>query len=189
MKPIAPDSHCIETTRDRQEPRHARQGVVKRGVKAGHLRQVRVTPLECFDQLNRARQMIGIVRTELAKFFQQCRRNTLGLSMLHAVDHAVTYGPDLREIDLLRQPVDQKIGCRSGASSVDGVAALLIPGRIAESQLSPGCADAVNFSCQDSKHGRAGLIQRKLDAGRAPVDREHAVFNRVHVPFSRHFFA
>ncbi len=42
MKPVALDSHGLEAARDGQEPGHARHAVVKRRVKAGHLRQLRI---------------------------------------------------------------------------------------------------------------------------------------------------
>lgn len=43
MEPVALDPHCIEAPRDRQKPGHSRHGAVKRRVKAGHLRQFRMT--------------------------------------------------------------------------------------------------------------------------------------------------
>ncbi len=55
MKPVALDPHGIEATRDRQEPRHTRQAVVKRRVKTSHLWQLRITSTERLDQFNFAR--------------------------------------------------------------------------------------------------------------------------------------
>ena len=83
----------------------------------------------------------------------------------------MAHGPDVRNANLLFEPVDQKIRRRTMIGSFDAKAALLTPERIVESQIRPGCANAVNFSNQLSHRWFANLIQRELDARRAAVDR------------------
>ena len=56
----------------------------------------------------------------------------------------------------------------------DAAAVLPIPGRVGESQIRIGQAAAVNLPIQRSLQRFAGLIQRELDARRAPIDRQDA---------------
>jgi hypothetical protein len=51
-------------------------------------------------------------------------------------------------------------------------AVLPIPGRVGESEIRIGQADAVNLPIQRSLQRFAGVIQRKLDARRTPIDRQ-----------------
>ena len=138
MESVALDTFCIETARDRQEPGHARQGVVKRCVKTGHLRQVRISLAERLDQCNLVRKMIRVVGTDAVKLIQQYLGNPFGLSMLHAVNHAVTDRCDVCQTNVLIDPVDQKIRCGQIIFCFDALAVLLALGCIAESQIRPG---------------------------------------------------
>lgn len=138
MKSVAPDFDGLETTRDRQEPGHARQGVVNRCVKAGYLGQLRMTLAERLYQCNLMRKMIRVVGTDAVKFIQQCPGNPLGLGMLHAVDHAVTDCHDVRQTNVLIEPVDQEIRRGKVIGSHDALTVLLTLGCIAESQICPG---------------------------------------------------
>jgi hypothetical protein len=80
---------------------------------------------EGLDQLNLARQMIGIVGGEAVQFAKQCWGDNLRLIMLHALDHAMADPTDHFEIGLLFEPIDQegdrgwsdprRRGCGSGA--------------------------------------------------------------------------
>lgn len=69
---------------------------------------------------------------------QQCLGDTLGLGMLHAVNHAVTDSHDVRQTDMLCEPVDQKIRCGVVIFRFDAPTVLLTLGHIAESQIHPG---------------------------------------------------
>lgn len=72
------------------------------------------------------------------KFIQQCLGDTLGLGMLHAVDHAVTDSHDVRQTNVLIEPVDQEIRRGKVIGSHDALTVLLTLGCIAESQICPG---------------------------------------------------
>ena len=68
VKTVALNSFGVEASRNRQQLGHARHGLVKRRVEAGHLRQFRMTLAERLNQFNLARQMIRVVRTDATQF-------------------------------------------------------------------------------------------------------------------------
>lgn len=112
MKTVSLYPHCFEAARDRQDLGHARHSAVKCRVKAGHLRQFRMTPAKRLDQFNLARQMIRVVGTDAMQFIQQFLCDTLGLGVFHAVDHSVFHCLEGSETNSLFEPADQDICCR-----------------------------------------------------------------------------
>src|ERR1035441_8446655 len=71
VETVALNSLRIEASRNWKELGHARHGLVKRRVKARHLRQLRMTLVEGLDQFNLVRQMIRVVRADATQFLQQ----------------------------------------------------------------------------------------------------------------------
>ena len=94
VETVALNSLGVVTPRNRQQSGHARHGLVKRRVETGHLGQFRMPLAERLDQFNLARQMIRVVRPEAMQFIQQFLGDHLRLGVFHAVDHAVSHGPD-----------------------------------------------------------------------------------------------
>src|ERR1039458_64240 len=71
VKTVSLNSPCIKVSRNRKELGHAWHGLVKRRVKARHLRQLRMTLAERLDQFNLTRQMIRVVWPDPIQFIQQ----------------------------------------------------------------------------------------------------------------------
>ena len=82
----------------------------------------------------------------------------------------MSHGLDRFEVFLFFEPIHQKACFRFGIGS-EFEAVLLIRGRIVERQARAAHADTINLSVKSSLQWFAGLIQRKLDARRAPIDR------------------
>ena len=101
--------------------------LVKRRVEAGHLRQFRMTLAERLDQFDLARQMIRVVRPDAMQFIQQFLSDHLGLGVFHAVDHAVSHGPDRCETVLLFEPINQEIRRRFVIGGGEAATVLLFP--------------------------------------------------------------
>ena len=60
MEAVALHALLLVAPRNGKEPRDARHAAVEGGVEAGHLWQLGMTPAERLDQLDLARQVIGI---------------------------------------------------------------------------------------------------------------------------------
>ena len=70
----------VEPPRDGQELGHARHFPVKGGVKARHLRQLRMTLMEHLHELNAGGHVLGVVGTDPAQLGYQLRGDALGLA-------------------------------------------------------------------------------------------------------------
>ena len=62
VKPVPPHPLCFVAARDRQQPGHARQVMVKSRVETRHLGQVRKSAMKRLGQQDLLRQMLGIER-------------------------------------------------------------------------------------------------------------------------------
>ena len=91
VETVALNSLGVEAARNRQQLGHARHGVVKRRVEAGHLRQFRMTLAERLDQFDLARQMIRVVWADAMQFIQQFLGDKLRRGVFHAVNHAMSH--------------------------------------------------------------------------------------------------
>ncbi len=165
VKTVALNSFGVETARDGQQLRDPRHGLVKCGVKTGHLGQFGITLAERLDQLYFAGQMIGVVRTEAMQFGEQFRGDPLRLGMLQTMHHAVAHGADGSEIRLLLEPINQEFCRRLMIGGGEAAAVLpLLPGEIVVSQGGSAQADAVNLSRRQTLQWFVDSIQRELDA-------------------------
>ena len=79
MEAIAPDPGGLEPPGDRHDLGDAGHVVMKCGVEARNLGQVGITVSERLDQLDLARQVIRVVRADLAQFLDQLGRDAFGL--------------------------------------------------------------------------------------------------------------
>ena len=165
MESVALNSLRVEASWDRQKFGDARHAPVKRGVKAGHLREFRVTPAECLDQLNLLWQMFWVVRPEAIQIIQQVLADQLGLCVCHSMDHAVSQSLDRSESVLFHEPVDQTTRSRRVIGGCDAHSVLLIPVQVVERKVGASQAYAIDLSAQPSLQRFANLVQRELDAG------------------------
>ena len=131
VEAVALDALCRVAPRDRQQLGDTRHGAVKRGVEARHLGQFRMPLAERLDQLDLARQVIGVIRRDAVQFREQLRRDPLRFGMLHAVHHAVSHGLDRREDRLRLEPVQQNTHRRAvvGGGKAAGDLRLFQPDR------------------------------------------------------------
>ena len=109
VETVALNSLGVEASRNRQQLGHARHGLVKRRVEAGHLRQFRMTLAERLNQFNLARQMIRVVRADAMQFIQQFLCDNFRLGVFHPMNHAMSHAFYRFEINLLFEPVNQEI--------------------------------------------------------------------------------
>ena len=142
----------------------ARQGAVKRGVKAGHLRHFWMALAERLDQFNLAWQMIGVIRHDAMQFIEQFRREPLRIGMGHAMHYPMAHGFDRREARLQFEPVNQTIRRRPVIGDCDVVTVLVIPGGIFERQIGTAKSDTINPSMKASLQRFANLVECELDA-------------------------
>ena len=70
VKPVPPHPLRFVAARDRQQPGHARQVMVKSRVETRHLGQVGKSALKRLDQQDLLRQMLGIEGTEPVQLLQ-----------------------------------------------------------------------------------------------------------------------
>jgi len=180
VETVALDAPGRIAPRDRQQPGDPRQRAVKGGVEARHLRQPGMPPPERLDQLDLARQVIGVVRRDAAQFREQPRRDPFRRRMPHAVHHAVAHGPDRREDRLLLQPAQQEIHRRAvvGGGHADGRPRL--SRRLAGGQIRAAQTDAIDLPGQPPPRPCARLKHREPDARRSAVDGQDAGQRRFH---------
>jgi len=105
MKAVPLDALRVIAPRNRQQPGDRRHAAMKRRVKAGHLRQVRMTLEKCLDQPDLAWQMIRRIRHCAMQFGDNFRRDPRRLRVRHAMDYAVSHGSDRRELLPRFEPV------------------------------------------------------------------------------------
>ena len=90
MEPISSHPLRFVAARDRQQPGHARQVVVKSRVETGHLGQVRKSAMKRLGQQDLLRQMLRIEWTEPVQLPNHFRRDSLRLAILQpAMHHAM----------------------------------------------------------------------------------------------------
>jgi hypothetical protein len=123
-----------------------------------------VTPAERLDQLDLAGQMVRIARADAMQFIQQFLGDQLRRGMLHALDDAVSYGPDRGEATLLFEPVNQKIRRRFVIRKRQARVVPRSAGQATERQIGPAQADSVNGPKKPSPKRFNSLVQSKPDA-------------------------
>ena len=79
VETIALNALCLVAPRNWKHSGDTRHSEVKRRVKAGHLRQIRMALSERFDQFDLARQMIRVIRRDEMQFVNQLWRDRLRL--------------------------------------------------------------------------------------------------------------
>ena len=104
METIALNALRLVAARDGQQLRHARHGVVKRGVEAGNLRHLGKLRGEVLHQRDGGGEMVRGKGTDAPQFLQHCLINALGLAITRAAMHdAITDGADGAVAGLLLQ--------------------------------------------------------------------------------------
>ena len=92
VKPVAPHPLRFVAARDRQQPGHARQVMVKSRVETRHLGQVGKSAMKRLGQQDLLRQMLRIEWTEPVQLLNHCRRDALRLAILRpAMHHAMPH--------------------------------------------------------------------------------------------------
>src|SRR5450432_2512012 len=164
MEAVAFDSLCRIAPRNGKYFCDARHGAVKRGVEAGHLRQLRMTLLERLDQRDLARQVLGVIRRNAAQFREQLRRDALRGGMLHAMHDAMPYRLDQREGRECLEQVQQEIRCRTMVGGSKAARGLRFCSWIVDDQIRTAQTDAIDLSIELPAQRLARLVGRKPDA-------------------------
>ena len=119
MKTIPSHPLFLVSARDRQQLRDAREIMVKRRVKTGHLWQVRESTMKCLRQKDLLRQMLRVKRTELAQFLDQFRGDEMRFAVFwSAMDYPMTHRAQTITPGAFRDPIHQ----RADRSLVSGAA-------------------------------------------------------------------
>ena len=158
VEAVSHDAFCGVPSGDRQQPGDSWHRVVKGGVEAGHLGQLRMPMGDCFDEANLARQMIRVVRRDAAEFREQLAGDSLGRGMRHAVNDAVSHGADGREDLLAVEPIQQGVNRRTVVAS----------------------SNAIDLPIEESPRRVAGREYGEPDTRRAAVNRQHRGSLSVH---------
>ena len=175
VKPVAPYPLRFVAARDRQQPRHARQVMVKRRVETRHLRQVGKAAMKRLGQQDLLRQMLRIEWTEPAQLLDHFRGDSLRLAILRpAMHHAMPHRGQCLAPAALLDPIHQNADRRRVVRRrhrprevVRGVQAFYPQGGLRQS-------NPLNRALQNPSERVTGLEQRELDARRAAVDRQDA---------------
>ena len=149
-------------------------------------RAVSDTLAERLDQFDLAGQMIRVIRSDAMEFIQQFLVDDLGLDVFHAMHHPVPHSPNRIEIVLLFEPIDQEIRRRFVIGGGEVAALPMIAGRVLETQICPGQADAVNRAIKPSLQWFSDLVKRELDARRTPIDCQYGCASWFHEKLLRY---
>ena len=98
---------------------------------------------------------------------------------MHAVDHAVSCSLHRCKTLLLLEPVEQSVCRRFVVGGFEREAVLLLFGRVMKRQIGPAHADPVDRSVKPARQMFVHLVERKLDARRAAIDRQYGWFSRL----------
>ena len=80
---------------------------MKRRVEACHLRQLPIALLQCLDEFDFARQMLGVERNDSLELIEQFLSDQFRVDMQHAMHHPVSHPVDALELRLGLQPIHQ----------------------------------------------------------------------------------
>ncbi len=131
---------------------------------------------ERLDQLDLARQMIRVVRADLAQFLDQLGRDAFGLMVATpTMNDAMPDGGDLLEPDRAFEPIDQQAGGRLLVRGIDR--AILRATNAGIGHDPPGIRepDPIDLTGQEPRGWIGPLEDRELEARRSTVDRQDAV--------------
>ena len=181
VKPIAPHPLRFIAARDRQQPGHARQVMVKSRVETRHLGQVGKPAMKRLGQQDLLRQMLGIEGAEPVQLLNHFRGDALRLAVLrpamhHAMPHRGQGFTPAAFLDPIHQSAHRRRVIRRrhrARKVVRQVRALHPQGGLRQPIRSIG-------ALQDPSERGAGLEQRELDARRAAVDGQDACDSFFH---------
>jgi hypothetical protein len=165
MKTISPHPLRLVTARDRQQPRHAREMMMKGRVETGDLRQIGKTVMKRLGQQNLLRQMLRIKRSKRPKLRHHFRRDPLRRAILrsamhHAMSHRGQWMTPAAFVGPIHQGSHRRLVIRRLDRSREGISlvqSLRMPGGIRQS-------NSLNPSSQDPFERARNIEQRKLDA-------------------------
>jgi hypothetical protein len=99
--------------------------------------------------------------------------------MLHAVGYAVSHRPDGLETLLSLEPMDQKIWRRVVPGEGNVLLLLMLPGQPVNGKIRSTKANAVDLPMESALQGVTGLVEHKLDAGRAGIEDQNEWISRI----------
>ena len=174
MKTVALNALRLVATRDGEQLRHARHGVVKRRVEAGNLRRLGKLRGEVFHQRDGGREMVRGKGTDAPQFLQHCLINPLGLAITRAAMHdAITDGVDGAVVGIFLQQLHQQRNAGNVVGRVNLALVLLVRADVSERQPGVGQSDALELAGQNLRERFVRLEQRESKARRAAVDRQY----------------
>ena len=138
---------------------------------------------ERLDQLDLTRQVIGVIRADLAQFLDQLGRDAFRLMVpAPPMNDTMPDGCDFREPDRVFEPIDQQADGRLLVRGIDRAIFLATAAGIGDDPPGILQPDPIDVAGQDPR-GRIGpLKERELEARRSTVDRQDAVRSRATGP-------
>ena len=189
VKAVAAQALVGVAPRQRQQLRHARQIMMKRGVEAGDLRQSGEALRERFRELQFLRQVLGIERTQFLQRLNHRGVEPLRCAVLgSAVHDAVRNGIDMRTFGLRLDELHQRLRCGRMVARrhrlSDRLRRIITDG----GELGIGQSDPVDRTLEQApqsiiggfSRGLAAFEQRELDARGAGVDRQDGSHQKHH---------
>ena len=118
---------------------------------------------ERLDELDLTRQVIGVVRAELAQFLDQLGRDAFGLMVpAPPMNDTMSDGGDLRESDRVFEPIDQQADGRLLVRGIDRAIFFASTAGICDDPPGRLQPDSIDLARQQP-HGRIGpLIECEL---------------------------
>ncbi len=165
MEAIAPYTGGLEPAGNRHDLGHAGHVVMKCRIKARNLGQVGITVSERLDQLDLARQVIRVTRTDLSQFLDQLGRDTFGLMVATpAMNDSMSDAGDFRETDCAIEPIDQQADSRLLIRGIDPAILVATAARIGQDPAGLVQPDPIDATGQEAR-GWIGLLKEpKLEA-------------------------